>query len=195
MNRFRLYSVVAVVFLALGAWAADGGIGKLSIVTTPSARIYIDGKPMGRSPLHALKITPGRHRVTYESKAKGTRMELDVLIRAGKHLECSYNFDTGEQNCAEERPPAPAAKKVTTTMDLLSEPSSDVYVDDQWIGTTPVRKHEVQEGTHRVEFRHPDYEPLARDVEVKSGQSVEVQVKFSTVRKEESPQDSKPEEP
>ncbi|MFH1016900.1 MAG: PEGA domain-containing protein [Pseudomonadota bacterium] len=194
MNRHLAYfSLLGIALFASAPYATAGGTGKLSIATTPRVQIYLDEKSIGRSPIRGLNVASGRHRLAYESKKLGSRIEMDVLVREGRHLECSYNFEKGEQNCSEAKPKT-ASAKVSTTLDLLSDPPADVYLDDRWIGKSPLRKFEVTDGAHRVEFRNPAYEPVIRDVDVKTGESMEVKAKFTSVQKTVvTPEESKSE--
>jgi hypothetical protein len=189
MNRLliALAFLSQVPFYGASARAADAA-GTLSVVTTPRAQVYIDDKPVGRSPLKGLSVTRGHHRVAYESKAQGTRVEFDVLIREGKKVDCSYDFGKGENNCTEERAKG-TAEKPPTSIDMVSEPASEVYLDGKWIGKSPVKKVHVGEGFHQVEFRHPDYESILREVDVKPGENVQVKGTFTGGKKETPPAD------
>ncbi|MEI7856292.1 MAG: PEGA domain-containing protein [Methanomicrobiales archaeon] len=58
------------------------------------------------------------------------------------------------------------------TISLTSSPSgSEVYLDNQYRGTTPVTIPDVVSGTHTLEFRHAGYKSWSSSITVTSGTS------------------------
>jgi hypothetical protein len=67
------------------AAAVDKDHGYLQITSTPTAKVWIDGADTGRqTPIAgpALKLTPGRHKVTFVIGAD--RFTYAVVIKAGE---------------------------------------------------------------------------------------------------------------
>lgn len=62
--------------------AKPGPPGYLSIDSRPYATIYVDGRKIGVTPLHRVKLRPGRHRIKAVSRAGTKRFRL--RIRSGK---------------------------------------------------------------------------------------------------------------
>ena len=171
-----------VVFFALLVppilFAASNG--RLSIETDPRADIWIDGKRAGKSPLVKIPIMAGKHRIQY--RQPGGQFEFDLVIEADKHFQCTYRFETGESRCSEISLQKPGA---TGKIDLISRPPSEAYLGGKLLGKTPFEKHVVPAGRHRIEFRHPDFSPIEKEVDVEPGTRVRVEVDF---RPAETPQ-------
>ena len=56
--------------------------GWLTVNTTPPAAIFVDGQPVGRSPIHRLPLPPGKHKVElrlqgYQPVARNLRIQVD----------------------------------------------------------------------------------------------------------------------
>jgi serine/threonine-protein kinase len=73
-----------------------------TITSTPPSRVLIDGHPKGTTPLHAVRVRPGTHRVTliYGKQRKTMMIRGDV----GENALISARFSDDE---LEEAPPAP----------------------------------------------------------------------------------------
>ncbi len=50
-----------------------------------------------------------------------------------------------------------------------SPPGAQVYLDDQYVGTTPMSRENVALGTHRVRVSREGYQPVTRTIEVGEG--------------------------
>ena len=48
-------------------------------------------------------------------------------------------------------------------------PWAEIRVDGELIGTTPLDKIPLSAGTHVVRIRHPDYEPMEREITIRPG--------------------------
>lgn len=156
---------------------ADPGNGRLSITTTSPCQIFVDGKPVGRSPVKRISLSPGRHFITYKSKELGAVFEFPLKIRAEKQMSCQYDFETGENRCTEDG--IGAAKAEKASLSLRSEPGAEVYLDGRWIGMTPLEKYEVEPGHYKLEFRNSGFKPVMKEVDVAKGQNVQIQIQFA----------------
>jgi len=151
-------------------------IARISLETTPPSKIYIDGRFVKKSPLNKFKVTPGSHVVRFENKKLGASYELNVTIEAGKHLLCTYNFESGISRC-KKKSSGKVIKK--GKLDAISVPPSTLYVDGKKIGKTPIKKMELTAGQHELQFRHPKYETLTQVIDVQGGVVQRVEVNFS----------------
>ncbi|MBA3395685.1 MAG: PEGA domain-containing protein [Deltaproteobacteria bacterium] len=61
--------------------ASRGATGRLSVASTPVARVAVDGVDVGKSPV-ALDLAPGKHKVTFT--INGDRHTFSVTVEAGK---------------------------------------------------------------------------------------------------------------
>jgi hypothetical protein len=66
-------------------------------------------------------------------------------------------------------------------------PWAEVRVDGVLIGTTPLDKIEFDAGTHRVRIRHPNYEPIEREVIVypEKVEKLVVNLRLEGIRKQQ----------
>ncbi len=73
--------------------------------------------------------------------------------------------------------PAPVAPAAPTfvAVTLRSTPdAAEVYVDTQFIGTTPINQYKLDIGTHAIEVRKSGYAPWNRQLTIQAGTPVEV---------------------
>ncbi len=173
----------SLVFGVSSVWAQ----AKLSLFSTPAAQVSIDGKPIGVTPIQEAKISLGTHQVEYKHKELGL-IQFSISVKTPKHIECRYDFQKGKNRCVSGLLYEEAARG---TIEFLSEPPSDVYMGDRLMGQTPIEGFKLPPGEHRVEFRHPDFSPILRNIEVKAGEKIKVEAKFMEDKK---PEDKEPED-
>ncbi len=73
-----------------GEPAAAGGVAMLNLSSTPPSNVLLDGKPLGSTPLSAVEVTPGPHRVIFISGSE--RKPKSVNAVAGKTKSVSVKF-------------------------------------------------------------------------------------------------------
>jgi hypothetical protein len=56
----------------------------LEIVANPPTDVLLDGKPIGKTPLKKVKVTPGAHDVTFDDDVGGPRT-MSVVVNAGDY--------------------------------------------------------------------------------------------------------------
>ena len=54
----------------------------LDIQSEPSTEVLLDGKPIGKTPLMGVKVTPGAHDVTFVDESEGNRT-MGVTVQPG----------------------------------------------------------------------------------------------------------------
>ncbi|HET8644087.1 MAG TPA: protein kinase [Vicinamibacteria bacterium] len=72
-------------------------------------------------------------------------------------------------------PPPRAAPPEPGVLKVVVRPWGEVVVDDRSAGSAPVTLR-LEPGRHVVWIKHPDYKPLSRNVEVKAGQTVRLEI-------------------
>jgi hypothetical protein len=72
---------------------ARSGTGELMLASKPPARVLVDGKEVGYTPIGKLRLAAGRHKVTFELVG-GTRHTYSISIEAGKTLRLVKDFST-----------------------------------------------------------------------------------------------------
>ena len=112
--------------------------GTLTVTSTPSgASVYIDGDLIGQTPLRDYEIDTGSQRekqVEIRLEMSGYKSHVSKLtLKGGQHTP----LDVGLERFLPR----------TGTLTVTSTPSgADIYVDNTWIGTTPLTGYEVDTG-------------------------------------------------
>jgi len=146
--------------------------GDLLVSSTPSgASVYVDGDYCGSTPSDDLldinDIVPGTHDVTVK---KPGFMDYTTRINIGAGGK--------ERVFASLQPAALTAASV----DITSTPGgADVFVNNVYMGISPLTFHDVQEGTYTVEIRMPGYSSFSSSGQVIPGQSIHVIAALSPV--------------
>jgi hypothetical protein len=63
----------------------------LNISATPSARVWVDGREVGNTPIAQLALPVGQHEVRFEHPEHGER-RMTVLVRVGATTQASVDF-------------------------------------------------------------------------------------------------------
>lgn len=66
--------------------------GFLYINTTPWAKVYIDGKPAGSTPLFKYKLKAGKHKIMLVNDGAGIKTTKTITIKPGKKTKKSYKL-------------------------------------------------------------------------------------------------------
>jgi serine/threonine-protein kinase len=61
-------------------------------------------------------------------------------------------------------------------LQLLVVPWAEVFVDQRSVGTTPIKPLSLPEGSYALRFVHPDYHPLQKQVTIRAGETVKLEV-------------------
>ncbi len=129
--------------------------GYLTIYSLEGAGVYIDGKYVGHPPIRNYKLSVGTHTIKVY-KNDYTPYSTDVYIGSG---------DTKTINA-----------KLIPKFGYLSVYSylgipCDVYVNNVWIGTTPLSKYKISSGTYDVECKVGDLPVSDYSLQVNNGGS------------------------
>ena len=141
--------------------------GQISLeVDVDGARVILDGRLVGRTPLEPVTVQPGTHALRVELEGHEP-WEGEVEAAAGETAFAEASLP--ERVYA--RPPAPGRLVVT-----VEPPGSRVLIDGELVGTSPIPDLEVAEGTHEVRIERTGYLPETQTVEVSRGGQAAVQV-------------------
>ncbi len=133
--------------------------------TPPGAKILIDGRLKGVSPLVVTGLAPGR--VTVEASKEGyTAWQEQVLIREGLPLEVKANL---------ERESAGGIIRVGSDI-----AQSRWYLDGIYAGRTPDVMEDVPPGTHRITVKARGYIEWSDLINVARGKSVVVNARLGS---------------
>jgi serine/threonine-protein kinase len=158
--------------------------------TPAGARVLIDGRDAGRTPVTIREVANGTHTIRVARDGYGTE-ERRVVANAARpasplnvqlaRVPAPAAARPASQTApAAARPPAKAAPTPasaaassgaqTGALTIDSRPTgSNVFVDGQLIGTTPLSMTSVSAGEHTVRIERDGYRPWTTSVRVVGG--------------------------
>jgi serine/threonine-protein kinase len=137
---------------------AVGG-GTLTLTSVPRGlSVSIDEKPFGKTPLVGVNVPAGSHTVKLVNKQLGILKTMPVRITKGMLTTETMTVGKG-------------------TLKVNSRPWADVFVDGVSKGKTPLETP-IYEGMHEVRLVSPEAGERIQKVEVKTGATEDVRVKF-----------------
>lgn len=132
------------------------GFAFLSVNTSPeNAKIFLDGKIIGASPLEKLKIESGKHTIRTElDDYHGSQKEIDIAD--GQHIPVDLNL-----------------KKAYGTIEVTSEPTgARLFVNGEEVGTTPWKSEKLEQGQYILTAKKELRNDAEETVELKDGQEL-----------------------
>ena len=145
--------------------------GELKVESEPSgARVYLDGKEMGETPLILPGIRLGQHSIR--------------VIKEGY-----YPYDDQVEIDALDRKTFVAPlKNITGDLVVRSEPlRAVVYIDGKEVGVSPYEATGLSPGFHKVRVAKKGFENWEKDVAVEAGKNIQVLAKLEATRKCDAP--------
>jgi len=141
--------------------------GQVRMVVTPEgARVVFDGEEVGRSPLGAVAMNPGRHQAVVV-KAGYAPWQGEVTVRAGEVVEVSVELTET----------AGGRALSTGRLALIVEPpGARVTVDGQLVGVSPLPDLDLPAGARSLRIERRGYLGEAHEVEIPDGGEVELAV-------------------
>jgi hypothetical protein len=145
--------------------------GSLEILSEPpGARVALDGKEIGETPLAATRVLPGEH-----------------LIRIGKEEYVPYE-ERMEVKGGEKKTVLALLKKMAGELLVSTEPEdADIHIDGRPVGRSPYESKVLSPGPHKVKIVKEGYEVWERDVVVRAEKRVEVLTKLNEKKREAVP--------
>lgn len=74
---------------------APGRTGRLFVLTAPYARVYLDGRLLGTTPIMNQEVPAGRHTL-YLLNPSFPAHRMQIAVRAGQVVRVGHNFQTGD---------------------------------------------------------------------------------------------------
>lgn len=126
--------------------------GSLYVTSNPSnARVFIDNKEVGETPLQMQSIWEGEHKVTVKYNYGETQTQTINIIQG---QEQNLNFE-----------------KTFSNLYVTSVPNdAKVFIDGKCQGVTPLRVVGVEEGEHLIKVELQSYDPQTREISIKPGE-------------------------
>lgn len=139
----------------------------LSLGSIPWSDVQVDGQRAGFTPLTDYPVSCGTHDILFTSPDRGLERRISVSVRPGEKLKRIVDLGGPKATAAGTAglaAPARPACRVT----LGSKPWSEIWIDGNRAGTTPLVDYPVACGTHDVLF-------LSRETNVQHRESLTVQ--------------------
>jgi len=154
------------------AAAAEGKQGPgssctLSLGSIPWSDVQVDGQRAGFTPITDFPVPCGTHDILFTSPERGLERRITLSVRPGEKVKRIVDLGGPKANAASPAgagaPPRPPCR-----VTLGSKPWSEIWIDGNRAGTTPLVDYPVSCGTHDVLF-------LSRDSNVQHRESLTVQ--------------------
>jgi hypothetical protein len=142
--------------------------GSIYAVSLPQgASVYVDGQYYGPAPQIASGLTPGYHQV---------RLSLQGFQDwAGQVLVTAGTTTTVSQTLYATPTTSPTFTPGTGTLQVSSSPTgAQVFLDNVYVGITPITVPQVTAGSHTVLLKLSQYEDWQVTAQVASGQTTPV---------------------
>ena len=145
------------------AAAAPHGSGSILVRSTPAgARVSVDGRDYGVTPLAVRDLPAGVHTVRVVRDGYATLERAVRLTRARPSQSMIVTLD---------RPRATAAASFTGGLSVDSRPpGAKVYIDGRLVGTTPLQAPAVSAGEHAIRLERDGYRRWTSAVRVVSNE-------------------------
>ncbi len=132
------------------------------------AQVYVDGKAVGETPYTRDDVSAGRHAIRVE-KDGYQPFESDLRVRGGARAELNATLEL-----------LPGSLRIVSDV-----PGATVFIDRNYIGTTPVDVKAIAPGDHDLTVSAEGYDMHAETVNVTAGPR-EINVSFKHVELHES---------
>lgn len=160
-------------------------MGRLRVVATPDASVYIDGSEVGGSPYEA-SLKPGEYTVKLMAKDKKTaatswqavvQVNENTLTYVNRELAASDLIAAGEVFTL-----SPREKKDGNTGDLIIEsdpPGAVVYLDNDQKGIAPLLVESVPSEDHEISLYMPGFFRRSLKIKIEEDHVLQAKVKLA----------------
>jgi hypothetical protein len=130
-----------------------------------AAKMYLDGKHIGTTPVEQSGVSPGSYAVRV-TKPGYESWEGSVVVETGKTAEVMARL-----------------KRAKGELSANSDPrGATVYLDGQQVGTTPLERFGLEPGSHSVRMAKEGYRPWEREVSIKTGETEELLARLTALK-------------
>jgi hypothetical protein len=144
-----------------------GTTGDIAVSSSPAgAAIYLDGAYRGTTasgnPIDITGIAPGTHTITLKQSGYSDYV-TGVQVSAGRTTTVSATLTPVQ------------GSGTTGSVSISSSPSgADIYLDNQYLGITPLIQSGVAPGSHQVRLTLTGYQDWSNQIQVTTGQNTPV---------------------
>jgi len=141
-------------------------VGKLQVNVKPvKAKIILDNKEVGNSPLLMENVIPGKHIIKVNATGYDTH-EQEITISKDKPTVLNINL-----------------KKIFN-LSIKSTPSkADIYINDIKLGQTPFNKKVVEYERMKISLKKPNYEEWTESFVVNKDINIESKLEYTAAYK------------
>lgn len=183
LRYLTLLLVCFVIFIAIRFFYTSQSTkeGRLQIISSPTANVLINDKPVGRTPFEAtlpegeilIKLVPdareGTASATWNGKVRITRNARTFVSR---EIGSSEINSSGVILNVEKMSLKPE-KKNTGQIDIKTKPDGAiVYIDDEEQGIAPLILSNVLEGDHELSVYSPGFFRRSQKIKIQEGYKV-----------------------
>lgn len=136
------------------------GYGEFILRTNIPVKIYIDNKFYGYNPLNNIILISGFHDLRLVNEEYMVDDKRQIYIESGASLE--QELTLGHFG----------------TISINAIPWAEVYIDEKYIGQTPIANLRLTVGTHEIRFINPKYPVKRRNVEIMEGVNTNISVQM-----------------
>jgi hypothetical protein len=158
------FSLMGFAVLLLAGWNfGDPQKSSIVVESNPAdAQIFLDGMPQGQTPNRISELTPGKYLV--EVRKEGyERIYRDIALLEGQQLDLDLQLE----------------KNVGLLLVSSIPEGSEVLINGEFEGITPVLVTDLQLGSYQVEIRSSALTPRLVDVELMDRTPVQVSVRHA----------------
>ncbi|AEK73694.1 hypothetical protein GQS_09000 [Thermococcus sp. 4557] len=136
----------------------------LKVSSEPSgAKVYINGKYRGTTPL-TLELSSGNYTVEL-SRTNYEDYTVNVTLETGETKTIS----------------ATLTPKFGYLDAYSNPPGAEVYVDEDYLGTTPITDHKLPLGEHTIKVKMEDYKEYTKTINIELGKTTKVEATLSAI--------------
>src|SRR4030042_2785961 len=137
------------------------GFSECSINTNVPVKVTIDGKSYGSAPIQGIFLFSGFHDLRMVNEEYLIDETQQIFIDPGIPFE--RDFTLGHFG----------------TINLNAMPWADVYVDEKFVGQTPIANLRLTVGNHEIKFLNPKFPIKRRNVTILEGANSNISVNMS----------------
>jgi PEGA domain-containing protein len=159
--------------------AAPAAVGRLLVRSTPAgARVFVDGKDTGVTPMTLRGLTQGSHsvRLVREGYTPAERTVSFTAARPAQSLIVELPRPSATSRVPVPPPsPSALAGRYTGSLGIASlPPGATVYIDGKAVGTTPLRVPAIDAGSHVVRLERDGYGRWTSAIRIVAGEQMRV---------------------